>query len=167
MDHFGFDTGQYSFMYSAGWAQGDKDVLKQAMSDIKKTSGILIDAIENSQPEYGQRSQPVFAEEDEFLYGREIQENQADDRLWSKSSELYERYQTELEREQRRMADLEKRGVDALSKYDIEIAAGGDAELALNTAKYLVSNHIAYFSSKLQVLDPPAKQQTLFTTDGT
>jgi hypothetical protein len=48
------------------------------------------------------------------------------------------------------MTDLERREIEALSRYDIEIAAGGDAERALATAKDLVGNHIAYFSSKLE-----------------
>jgi hypothetical protein len=181
MDHYGFDTSTYSFTYAAGWAEGDKDVLKQGMEDIKKVSGILIDAIAGADPEYGDssfvlgESEPGDDEEspsagiwskapDEHLEAayEDRQSGGDDDIFWSKSSELYERYATELERERRRLVDLEERGVKALSRYDIEIAAGGDVEKALATAKYLVGNHIAYFSSKLEGLDPPAKQQSLF-----
>jgi antirestriction protein ArdC len=52
MDRFGFDTGDYSFTYVAGWANGDTAVFKQGMADIKQVSGVLIDAIEHSTPEY-------------------------------------------------------------------------------------------------------------------
>lgn len=71
-------------------------------------------------------------------------------------------YRHELERSQRRMADLETRGIDAMSRYDIEIAHGGRAEEALQTALWLVSNHLRYFSEKLSHCDDPVQQITLF-----
>ena len=45
--------------------------------------------------------------------------------------------------------------MQALSRYDIEIAAGGDAELALQTAKMLVGNHVRYFTEKLTNIQQP------------
>jgi hypothetical protein len=54
------------------------------------------------------------------------------------------------------MVDLELRGTAARSRYDIEIAAGGDAELAWQTAKDLVGNHIAYLENRLEGTDLPA-----------
>ncbi len=71
-------------------------------------------------------------------------------------------YRHELERSQRRMADLETRGVAAMSRYDIEIAHGGRAEEALHTARWLVGNHLTYFAEKLSHSDEPVQQITLF-----
>jgi len=71
-------------------------------------------------------------------------------------------YRHELERSQRRMADLETRGIVAMSRYDIEIAHSGRAEEALQTALWLVSNHLRYFSEKLSHCDDPVQQITLF-----
>ncbi len=49
-----------------------------------------------------------------------------------------------------------------MSRYDIEIAHGGRAEEALQTARWLVGNHIAYFTEKLTHCDEPVQQITLF-----
>ena len=40
-------------------------------------------------------------------------------------------YRHELERSQRRMAELQEKGVEALSTYDQEIAFGGNDERAI------------------------------------
>lgn len=71
-------------------------------------------------------------------------------------------FRSELERSKSRLKDLEERGVEAMSRYDIEIAHGGDAEAALRMAKGLVSNHVAYFSRKLEELGPEVRQTDMF-----
>ena len=71
-------------------------------------------------------------------------------------------YRQDLDRSQQRMADLETRGTAAMSRYDIEIAHGGDADGALHMAKWLVGNHIAYFAEQLTHCDEPVQQITLF-----
>lgn len=68
----------------------------------------------------------------------------------------------DLDRAQRRLADLETHGIAAMSRYDIEIAHGGRAEEALQTARGLVSNHIAYFSEQLTHCDESVQQITFF-----
>ncbi len=49
-----------------------------------------------------------------------------------------------------------------MSRYDIEIAHGGRAEEALQTARWLIGNHLRYFTEKLSHCDEPAQQITLF-----
>lgn len=49
-----------------------------------------------------------------------------------------------------------------MSRYDIEIAHGGDAEEALRMAKWLVGNHIRYFGEKVAECDQIPRQATLF-----
>jgi hypothetical protein len=71
-------------------------------------------------------------------------------------------YHQELERSRRRMTDLQEHGVEALSRFDREIAYGGDAERAIQMSTWLVGNHIAYFTEKLSHCDEPAQQITLF-----
>lgn len=71
-------------------------------------------------------------------------------------------YRQDLDRSQRRLTELQERGVAAMSRYDIEIAHGGDADRALHTATWLVGNHIAYFTEKLSHCDQPVQQITLF-----
>lgn len=56
-------------------------------------------------------------------------------------------HQQDLDSSQRRLADLETRGIEAMSRYDIEIAHGGRGEEALQTARGLVSNHMASSAS--------------------
>ena len=71
-------------------------------------------------------------------------------------------YRQELERSQRRMTDLQEQGVEALSRYDREIAYGGDEERAIQMSTWLVGTHIAYFTEKLSHCDEPVQQITLF-----
>jgi len=52
--------------------------------------------------------------------------------------------------------------MEAMSRYDIEIAHGGRAEEALHTARWLVGNHLTYFTEKLSHCDEPTRQITLF-----
>lgn len=73
-------------------------------------------------------------------------------------------YRQELERSQRRMTELQDQGVEALSRYDREIAYGGDDERAIQMSTWLVGNHIAYFTEKLSHCDEPVRQITLFDT---
>lgn len=50
--HFGLDTGEYSFGYVAGWSQGrETQELKNALSTIRDTAAGLIDQIEKKCPE--------------------------------------------------------------------------------------------------------------------
>ncbi len=70
-------------------------------------------------------------------------------------SDAYAYYKQELHRSVERLRELEEKGIQALSRYDIEIAAGGDAEEALRTAKMLVENHIRYFEEKLANTQQP------------
>ncbi len=59
-------------------------------------------------------------------------------------------YRQELAKSQARLRALEENGIQALSRYDIEIAHLGNAEQALRTAKVLVSNHIKYYQRLLK-----------------
>ena len=61
-----------------------------------------------------------------------------------------------------RLADLETRGIEAMSKYDIEIAHSGNAQQTLDTALWLKRNHIAYATRELETCNEPVTQQTLF-----
>jgi hypothetical protein len=58
-------------------------------------------------------------------------------------------YKQGLINSEARLRELESKGIGALSRYDIEIASMGNAEEALRTAKYLVSNHIMYYRKLL------------------
>ncbi len=73
-----------------------------------------------------------------------------------------QQYRQDLDRSRRRLEDLETRGIAAMSRYDIDIAHGGRVEEALQTARGLVSNHIAYFTEQLTHCDEPVQQITLF-----
>jgi hypothetical protein len=70
-------------------------------------------------------------------------------------TETYAYYKQELLRSEARLKELEEKGIQALSRYDIEIASGGDAEQALRTAKMLVGNHIRYFQEKVSNTQRP------------
>ena len=59
----------------------------------------------------------------------------------------------------RRLGELEERGAEALSHYDRTIAFRDD-ETALRDSKWLVSNHIAYYSR--QLAEMPPEQAKLF-----
>ena len=72
-------------------------------------------------------------------------------------------YRRELKLSRARLRELEERGVEALSGYDITIAHGGNAAEALRVATWLVGNHVVYFARRLEELGPePPKQATLF-----
>jgi hypothetical protein len=60
------------------------------------------------------------------------------------------------------MEDLVDNGSDALSRYDVEVAAGGDAEKALWTALHLVGNQVRYFTERVEECDGIPRQATLF-----
>ena len=50
--HFGLDTGEYSFGYVAGWSQDrELEELRQSLSTIRDTAAGLIDQIEAQCPE--------------------------------------------------------------------------------------------------------------------
>lgn len=61
-----------------------------------------------------------------------------------------------------RLAALEERGAQALSRYDIEIAHGGNADQALATAKWLVGNQIAYYTRQLEPEETVPQQIDFF-----
>lgn len=61
-----------------------------------------------------------------------------------------------------RLAALEERGTQALSRYDIEIAHGSNADEALATAKWLVGNQIAYYTCQLEPEDGVPQQIDFF-----
>jgi hypothetical protein len=60
------------------------------------------------------------------------------------------------------MADLQERGVEAMSRYEMEICHGGNGEAALKEAKWLVGNHISYFTDKVRECDRMPQQATRF-----
>ena len=50
--HFGLDTGEYSFGYVAGWSQNrELEELRQSLSTIRDTAAGLIDQMEAQCPE--------------------------------------------------------------------------------------------------------------------
>ncbi len=49
MQHYGLDTGQYSFGYVAGWAK-DKGVLRRNLGSIQQTSSCIISGLAESAP---------------------------------------------------------------------------------------------------------------------
>jgi hypothetical protein len=73
-----------------------------------------------------------------------------------------EMYRRELARSEARLKELEEGGAASLSRYDIEIAAGGDADLALRTARFLVGNHVKYFKLQLGIEEEKPRQPRLF-----
>jgi hypothetical protein len=66
-------------------------------------------------------------------------------------------YRDQLQERKNRLEMLKRDGVKALSRYDIEIASGGDAQLALATAISLVRNQINYLTDKME----EARRRTL------
>ncbi len=62
--------------------------------------------------------------------------------------------EAKLAERQARLRDLEIRGVNALSKHDIQIAYSGDAKRALRGSSELVRNHIAYYTRQLETMPP-------------
>ncbi len=61
--------------------------------------------------------------------------------------------QAHLDQDIARYVEICAHGAAALSRYDVEIASGGDAEGALALALSLKHNHIAYGKAKLLFLD--------------
>lgn len=68
-------------------------------------------------------------------------------------------YRQELARSEARLKELEEKGIEAVSRFDIEIVCGGNAEQALAMAKMLVSNHVFYYR---RLLDETPEQLSLF-----
>jgi hypothetical protein len=62
--------------------------------------------------------------------------------------------EAKLAERQARLRDLETRGVNALSNYDIQIAYSGDVEMALRMSTQLVRNHIRYYVRQLEAMPP-------------
>ncbi len=60
------------------------------------------------------------------------------------------------------MEELVDHGSDALGRYDVEVAAGGDAEKALRTALYLAGNQFRHFTERVKECDGIPRQATLF-----
>ncbi len=73
----------------------------------------------------------------------------------------YEWWTDQLKKDEARLKELEEKGIQGLSKYDIEIAALGDAEMALNTAKQLKRNHIKYDKEHIAEFEAKGIQQLL------
>ncbi len=71
-------------------------------------------------------------------------------------------YRQEIETSKRRLADMEERGIDAMSRYDVEIAYGGNGQMALDQGKELVGNHINYYTRRLEELGPEVRQINMF-----
>jgi hypothetical protein len=71
-------------------------------------------------------------------------------------------YREELARSRSRLGALVDQAADALSRYDIEVAAGGAAERALGTAPSLSGNHVRSFTEKVRECARLPRQQTLF-----
>jgi hypothetical protein len=71
-------------------------------------------------------------------------------------------YREQIERSKRRLADMEERGIEAMSRYDVEIAYGDNGQMALDHGKQLVSSHIFYSSGKLEELGPEVRQRDMF-----
>ena len=74
----------------------------------------------------------------------------------------YEYWLDQLVKDKARLKELEEKGIAGLSKYDIEIAAMGDAEQALETAKGLKRSHIEYDKKRIAEFEEKGIQETLF-----
>lgn len=74
----------------------------------------------------------------------------------------YEWWKDQLEKDEARLKELEEKGIQGLSRYDIEIAHMGDAEQALETAKMLKRNHIKYNKDRIVELEAKGIQEKLF-----
>jgi hypothetical protein len=70
-------------------------------------------------------------------------------------------YRQELKASRARLKTLNEQGVEALSRYDIEIASRGNAPLALRTAKWLVSHHIKYYNELIATVEKKPRQLKL------
>lgn len=76
--------------------------------------------------------------------------------------ETHNSYRERIERSKERLADLEERGIEAMSRYDVEIASGGDAQMALDQAKGFVRSHIISDTARLDELGEEVRQLDLF-----
>ena len=74
-------------------------------------------------------------------------------------------YANELRGIQDRLKQLTLQGAAALSRYDIEIAYSGDADLALGSSKRMVGNQIRYFEKKILEMRKEPEQMTLICQD--
>jgi hypothetical protein len=70
-------------------------------------------------------------------------------------------YTQKLSVSEAELKELHEKGTKALSRYDIEIASGGDADLALRTAKRLVGNHIKYYKRLITEIEKEPAQLEL------
>src|SRR4051812_27985954 len=69
-----------------------------------------------------------------------------------RASRMLTYYTNELRGRQDRLKQLTLKGVEALSRYDIEIAYSGDADLALRSSKRMLDNQIRYFEKKMALV---------------
>ena len=67
----------------------------------------------------------------------------------------------DLLKSQIRQIDIEYRGTAALSRYDVEIAYGGDHKKAVSESLWLVGNHISYYRRELAEMDKIPQQRKL------
>jgi hypothetical protein len=77
-------------------------------------------------------------------------------------NKTYEDWLRQLREDEARLKELEEKGIAALSRYDIEIAYMGDAEMALKSAKQFKRNHIAYDKDRIAELEAKGIQESLF-----
>lgn len=82
--------------------------------------------------------------------------------MGKREQEDCQKHRALLQRSHDRLAELEEKGIDAVSHYDITIAHGGDAAKALHMAKYLTRNHIAWFADRVADCSKIPQQITLF-----
>lgn len=70
-----------------------------------------------------------------------------------KARDLLYAERRELEADRQRYQAIVERGADALSRYDREIAHGGDPEMARASALALTFNHVAWRLGRIAVLE--------------
>lgn len=70
-----------------------------------------------------------------------------------KARELLDAERRGLEADRQRYQAIVERGADALSRYDREIAHGGDLEMARASALALTFNHVAWRLGRIAVLE--------------
>lgn len=77
-----------------------------------------------------------------------------------KARELLDAERRGLEADRQRYQAIVERGADALSRYDREIAHGGDLEMARASALALTFNHIAWRLGRIAVLERELSRTT-------
>jgi hypothetical protein len=168
LNHFGLDTGDYSFTYIASWAQ-DRERLHTNLEDIRRVSGQIIGAVEGVgdpyEDEFGSFDAIASGPITKKIQAMEEEDSLAPDTLmdrlpWSDTPAFWRQ---ELERARARLQEFEEKGAGALSRYDIEIAYGGDVELAVRSSSQLVRNHISYYEGKLA--ETPAQTKLFDSSD--